>query len=129
MGGEFEKGQGAGVPSSRRLAKSIHVAGMKTIAPSPLKKIEPKNDYSRDRFSYKVTEKKSKIDADLISSCIDKNSVLRNLRNNEKNDVISEMNLFHFKPYFTIYLMGSNAAYWYIVRKGDLMWIIKKLKP
>ena len=120
MGGEFEKGQSSGISYPRRINRSIHVADMKTIAQSPLKKIEPKNDYTRDRLSYKVTEKKSKIDADLISSCIDKNSVLRNLRNNEKNDVISEMNLFHFKPYFTIYLMGSNAAYWYIVRKGDL---------
>ena len=121
MGGELEKGQG--VRTTPKLGRSIKINlnVRKTIdAMSQRKTLEIKDEKAKDRLSYRSTEKKNKIDTDLISSSIDKNSFLRNLRNNEKNEIIMNMSLFHMKPHSAVYLLGSNASYWYVIRKGDL---------
>jgi CRP-like cAMP-binding protein len=131
MGGELEKGQG--VRTTPKLGRSIqiHLNVRKTIdALSQRKTLEIKDDKAKDRLSYKPPEKKNKIDADLISSSIDKNCFLRNLRNNEKNEIIMNMSLFHMKPHSAVYLLGAKASYWYVIRKGDLELYVdnKKIK-
>ena len=157
MGGELEKGQNYNLYSPRKKIDVIELNTNFSHFKSPNKRVkfnfnrspiknEPatklksnlrpkvhqlKNCFSLKQlntFSLNKEEKMNKNDADLIKSSLDKNYFTRNLKPNERSEIINNLNLVNFKPHMQVYGQGSNPASWYIVNRGQLEFLVDNQK-
>lgn len=94
---------------------------------SPKRNKQPEGYKMIGRFSVRQFGRKNKTDSELINNSIEKNFFFRNLKINERKDIIDNMSLSNFKPNSIIYSIGSIPSCWYIVNKGDLeLWSANK---
>ena len=155
MGGELERGQKYNLFSPRKNREVINTNLSPYKSPSkrvkfnfnkspirnePSKKLKsnfkPKVHQLKNCFSLKQLktislnkeEKMNKNDADLIKSSLDKNFFMRNLKPNERSEIINNLNLVKFKPHMQVYGQGSNPSSWYIVNRGQLEFLVDNQK-
>ena len=155
MGGELERGQKYNLSSSKKNREVIKIDLSPLKSPNkrvkfnfnkspirnvPSKKLKsnlkPKVHQLKNCFSLKQLntislnkeEKMNKNDADLIKSSLDKNFFMRNLKPNERSEIIKNLNLVKFKPHMQVYGQGSNPSSWYIVNRGQLEFLVDNQK-
>ena len=155
MGGELERGQKYNLISPRKKREEINTNISPYKSPnkrvkfnfnkSPIRNeptnklksnLKPKVHQLKNCFSLKQlntislskAEKMNKNDADFINSSLDKNFFMRNLKPNERSEIINNLNLVKFKPYMQVYGQGSNPSSWYIVNRGQLEFLVDNQK-
>ena len=122
MGGELDKSKNNNSNDPQdRIPIKYNLSHTHTLDfHSPKSKLEKVNYKLTGRFSLRPVDKKNRADEELINNSLENNYFFRNLKGNEKKDVVINMNLTHFNANSIICSAGSNSNFWYIVRKGDL---------
>jgi serine/threonine protein kinase len=129
MGGELETGQNnTSNTSNLNIPIKCNLSRAATVnSRSPKRNKQPEGYKMIGRFSVRQFGRKNKTDSELINNSIEKNFFFRNLKINERKDIIDNMSLSNFKPNSIIYSIGSIPSCWYIVNKGDLeLWSANK---
>lgn len=130
MGGELDKQQEKGIRSSFHRVKTVSQSTRNERKKAKLFCSVNNNIINKELKMMELIQEKNfkKEDYNLIHNSIEKLYFMQSLKNNEKNEIITNMSLYQVKPFITLYSQGSVGNFWFIVADGQLELYVDGIK-